>query len=121
MTEEQSILIDILKIVPDNSICYINAPSIDDDSIVLKLLVPADNYDWCLTLTADNKQKLTGAINSESIQDYFHRLDIKNGSAHLCEAYDGISTVILPDLKNIPKWFTDKYIREGECWSMKKS
>ena len=119
MTEEQSILADILKIVPDNSICYINAPSIADDSAVLKLLTPADNYDWCLTLTADNKQKLADIISSESIQDYFHLLDIKYGDLHLCESYDGMCTVILPDIQNIPRWFEDKYINDQGCWSMR--
>ncbi len=119
MTEEQSIIIDILKIVPDNSICYINAPSIDKHSEVLKILISVDEYDWNLVLSAENKKKLTDIINSESIQDSFHRLDIKLDNSLLCESYDGMCTVILSDVLNIPEWFADKYSKDGLCWSMK--
>ena len=43
MSDEQSLIIDILKIVPDNSICYLNTPSIDSDSAILKLLTMGPN------------------------------------------------------------------------------
>ncbi len=117
MTDEQSILIDILKIVPENSVCYLNAPSIDDNSDVLKLLSPTSAYDWCLILTSERKEKLIEVITSEGIQDYFHRLDIKYDDSVLCESYDGMCTVILTERIRIPNWFSDKYVQEGLCWT----
>jgi hypothetical protein len=120
MTEQPSLIIDILNIVPNNSICYINAPSINDDSAVLKILLPSDdNYDWHLTLTADNKHFFINIIIAESIQHEFHRLDIKYDNSLLCESYDGMCTVILSENLNIPKWFADKYVQDGLCWSMR--
>jgi hypothetical protein len=119
MTEEQSIIIDILEIVPDNSICYINAPSIDEGSGILKILVPSNSFDWSLTLSADNKIKFENIIKTEGIQHSFHRLDIEFNKLQLCESYDGMCTVILTDNLNIPEWFTNKYAKEGNCWSMK--
>ena len=119
MTEEQSIIIDILKLVPDNSICYINAPSINEDSAILKILSSAEQYNWNLMLTLENKRILTAIISSESIQDYFHRLYIKFDNSTLCESYDGMCTVILSDTLKIPEWFSDKYVRDGLCWNMK--
>jgi len=119
MSDEQSIIIDILKIVPDNSICYINAPNIDSDSSILKLLTSATEYDWSIILTLDKKKLLTSIITTESIQDCFHRLDIKFTNSLLCESYDGMCTVILSDNLNIPKWFTDKYVKDGLTWNMK--
>jgi hypothetical protein len=120
MTEQQSILIDILNIVPNKSICYINAPGIDDNSVVLNLLFPSDdNYDWYITLTADIKLLFIDIINAESIQHEFHKLDIKYDNSLLCESYDGMCTVILSESLHIPKWFADKYVQDGLSWSMR--
>ena len=119
MTDEQSIIIDILKIVPDNSICFINAPSIYKDSKILQLLIPSTDYDWSLALTPENKIILSDIIISESIQNEFHKLDIIINNFRLCESYDGMCTVILSNKLDIPEWFTNKYVQEGICWSMK--
>jgi hypothetical protein len=47
MTETQSLAIDILNLVPDDSTCFINAPSLTEDSDISKLLQPTsrDHYD----------------------------------------------------------------------------
>ena len=119
MTEEQSILLDILKIVPDNSVCYINAPSIDVNSAVLKILQTSDNHHWCVVLTEDSKRLLSEVIKSESIQDHFHQLNIKYADSPLCESYDGMCTVILQGNLDIPVWFKDKYVNDEGCWSMR--
>jgi hypothetical protein len=119
MTEEQLILIDILKIVPDSSTCFINAPSIDEGSAILNLLTASSNYDWTLILSTDNKKNLSDIITVESIQDYFHKLDIKNDNSLLCESFDGMTTVILSEKLNIPDWFANKYVRDGNCWNMR--
>ena len=108
-----------MKIVPDNSICYINAPDIDSDSAILKLLTPTTQYDWSINLSLDNKKILTSIITTDSIQDYFHRLNIKSANSLWCESYDGMCTVILSDSLDIPEWFTEKYAKEGLCWNIK--
>ena len=100
MKEEQIMLIDIIKNVPDNSFCFINAPVINDTSAILKLLSPANNYNWVIRLTGDNKQKLIDVIISESIQDCFHRLDIIHNNSVLCESYDAMRSVILSTTLN---------------------
>lgn len=110
MTETQSLAIDIIKLVPDNSTCFINAPSIDKDSAALKLFQRSTrNYDWQLTLTSDNKQKLIDIIISENIEREFHRLDIKHNDTVLFIAYDGICGVEVKKDINVPDWFAKKY------------
>ena len=110
MTETQSLAIDIIKLVPDNSTCFINAPSIDENSAVLKLLqVSTNNYDWELTLTPDNKVKLIDIIISENIEQHFHKLAIKHNDAVLFIAYDGMCGVEVTKQINVPDWFAKKY------------
>ena len=111
MTETQSLAIDILNLVPDNTTCFINAPSIGNNLDILKLLQSSitDDYDWQLTLTTDNKRKLIDVIISEEIETSFHRLEIKKGDDLLFIAYDGFSEVTVKNRNIVPDWFAKKY------------
>jgi hypothetical protein len=111
LTETQSLAADIINLVPVNSTCFINAPSINDDSDILKLLQPSstNHYDWQLTLTTDNKRKLIDVIISEGVEVDFHRLDIKTDNDFLFTAYDGFSGVKVTDKITVPDWFIKKY------------
>ena len=111
MTETQALAIDILNLAPDNSMCFINAPSINGDSDILKLLQPSsrDHYDWELKLTTDNKRKLIALIISDEVETSFHRIDIEGGNNFLFIAYDGFSGVKVKDRLTVPDWFAEKY------------
>jgi hypothetical protein len=111
MTETQSLAIDILNLVPDDSTCFINAPSLNEDSDISKLLQPTsrDHYDWELKLTTDNKRKLTELIISDEVETSFHRIDIENEDNFLFIAYDGFSGVKVKSRDIVPDWFAEKY------------
>lgn len=110
MTTEQSFTIDTLDIVPDNSTCYIQCPSIDDDSKIRELFVPSEfNYNSKIILTKENKQKLKNIIRNEPVVDYFHNMTIKYNDITLMEAYDGNVIGIFSKTLNVPKSFLDKY------------
>jgi hypothetical protein len=116
MTETQSLTIDILKIVPDNSICYINAPSIDNSSAILNLLQPTELiYNKQIKLTKENKTAFINIVTSESIEEHFHNLQIKHNSDLLCEAFDGMDMVTLSKNINVTNEFIDKYIKTDLC------
>ena len=110
MTIEQSFTIDTLDIVPDNSTCYIQCPSIDDDSKFRELFVPSEfNYNSKINLTSENKQKLKDIIRNESVVDYFQNMTIKHNDITLMEAYDGNVIGIFSKKLNVPQSFLDKY------------
>ncbi len=110
MTIEQAFTIDTLDIVPDNSICYIQCPSIDDDSKIRELFVPCE-FDWGskIILTAQNKQKLKEIIRNEPVVDHFHNMTIKHNDIILMKAYDGNVFGTFSKTLNVPQSFLDKY------------
>lgn len=115
MTDTQSLAIDILKIIPDDSLCFIQAPSIDK-SAILNLFKPSQfDYYRQIELTKENKNRLGEVITSENIESHFHSLEIKHNNSLLCEAHDGMEMVILSKNMNIPNWFADKYLKTDLC------
>lgn len=111
LSETQTLAADIINLVPDNSTCFINAPSINDNSDILKLLQPSsrDHYDWELKLTTNNKRKLIDLIISDEVETSFHRIDIESDNTILFIAYDGFSGVKVNDRLTVPDWFVKKY------------
>ncbi|MBK7567135.1 MAG: hypothetical protein IPI31_04855 [Bacteroidetes bacterium] len=116
MTIEQSFTIDILGIVPDNSTCYIQCPSIDDDSKIRELFMQSEfSFYYKIFLTPENKQKLKSVILNESIVDYFQNMTIKCNDITLMEAFDGNVIGIFSKKINVPQLFLDKYSQTGHA------
>jgi hypothetical protein len=111
MTETQSLSIDIINLVPDDSMCFINAPSIGDGSDILKLLQVSsrDYFDWELELTTDNKRRLIDLIIRDEVETSFHRIDFEGDRDFLFVAYDGFLGVKVKDRLTVPDWFAEKY------------
>jgi hypothetical protein len=109
MTETQSLAIDIINISPDNSICLINAPSINENSTIFKLFNSSDHNNQQLLLTPENKRKFVEVILSEGVEVFFHKLDIKMNNDFLFTAYDGLSGVEVSKKITVPDWFLKKY------------
>ena len=42
MTETQSYIIEVINLVPNNSICFIQVPNIEDCSALNNLLLPSE-------------------------------------------------------------------------------
>jgi len=115
MRETQSFLIDIIKIVPVNTVCYIQAPSLDESEI-LRMLQPSEyNYYRQITLTPENKTELINIISSENIEEYFHNLEIKEDNLLVVQAHDGMEIGIISKSFKVPDWFVDKYVKTEMC------
>ncbi|QLH47733.1 MAG: hypothetical protein HWD58_20290 [Bacteroidota bacterium] len=107
MTDTQSLAIEILKLVPDNSMCFINAPSIHETSEVLKLFQPSKHYDWQLKLNEGNRNKLIENILKENIESEFHMLTIENNEHPLFIAYDGMCGVLVKKVQMSQNGFVE--------------
>jgi hypothetical protein len=115
MTQTQSLTIDIIKIVPHDAMCYIQAPSLDLQK-VNDLLEPSDfSYYRKLALTELNKNILIDLISDKAIEMYFQCFEIKLQGSRLFIAYDGMEIGILSKSLSIPTWFYDKYLITDIC------
>jgi hypothetical protein len=108
MLQQRSLAIDIIKFVPENSICYINAPNFYNDSQIMYLLEKSNNTDWQVTLTNENKDKLIEIINLEKIEGAFEYAFFQNDDL-LVTIYDGFCTAVISNKIKFPDWFLDKY------------
>jgi hypothetical protein len=114
MTETQSFLIDMLLLVPDGAICFIQAPSIDDSSI-LGLWQPSEYpYYQQVLLTAENKQRLINIVKTEGVEQDFHSLEIKQANQLLFKADDGMEMGVVSKNFVLPASFIDKYAKTYE-------
>lgn len=115
MTETQSFIIDILSIVPDNTNCFIQSPSMENMEL-LDLLQPSDyNYYKKIILTKEIKRKLNSIFSLNNIESTIQSMEIQHNNLLIFQAYDGMEIGIISKQISIPDWFIDKYIKTGMC------
>jgi hypothetical protein len=115
MREKQSLLIDVISILPNEVDCYIQAPSLEDD--VILSLMNATKYDYykCIKLTGATKDVFIKRINNFQVEEYFQSIEIRLNEKLLFEGYDGIKFGIISNSIRLPEWFINKYVKTGMC------
>lgn len=108
--KENKLLIDVLKILPENIECFIQAPSLDID--VVNEMLQSTNYDYYKIIHLNNKNK-NNFINQEletSFSTYIQKIEIKKNEGVLFEGYDGMEYGIISARIFVPQWFKKRYI-----------
>ncbi len=108
MTEEDQFCIDVLEIVPDNSVCFIQSPSCDDK--VFLNLMQISKYAWAkqIILTRQNKTFLKALISETSIVGEFNNMTIEENGLQIFEGHDGMEIGELSRNIQIPAWYREK-------------
>ena len=115
MTETKSYFIDVINLVPDNSICFIQAPSIDASSTLNNLLMPSElDYYQQITLSPANKEKICEIIKAEDVVG-FQGIEIRHNGKLYFEGYDGMVFGTISKDINLPKKFVKDYIESDMC------
>ena len=109
MTDTQSYIINVINIVPDNSVCFIQAPGVEHSSALNNLLTPSKfPYYHQVILSPLNKEALIKIVKDEKVQEYFQSLEITTNNKLSFEGYDGMEYgTISKDIK-----LTDNFIRD---------
>ena len=115
MTETQCFLIDIIKIVPDGSVCFIQAPSLDNFEFQKLMNLSEFIYFQQVILTSENKELLSELIKLEQIEQYFHSLEIRSDGDLLIRGTDGMEMGIFSSKLDLPSDFENKYTSLGMC------
>lgn len=109
MTDTQTYFIDIIKLVPDNAVCFIQAPSLDNSQLLGILLPSPFGYYKQITLTPSNKEDLAKIVELENCEEHFQSVEIKFNDKLLFEGYDGMEYGTLSRDLNIPLSFEKAY------------
>lgn len=115
MTEEQCYFKEVINLVPDDSICFIQAPSLEDSEI-LHLMEPGKfSYYQQVKLTAFNKKMLLEILATEEIVQYFQSNEIRFNDQLLFQGHDGMGIGIISKNLILPDQFINKYINDELC------
>lgn len=114
------LLIDLLSILPDEVVCYIQAPSLEND-VLQKMMVDSEfDYYQLVRLNKVNKQLFIDAILIDSTIAHFQNIQIRSNGNLLFQGYDGIDYGILSNSVTIPEWFAQAYVVTGDCMISKE-
>lgn len=115
MRETLEFTIDTIEIVPDNSVCYIQAP--DVNNVELLELLEESKYNWAkqIVLTLENKLKLKSLLLKVELEDRFHNVTIERESKKIFEGYDGMEIGEISKNLVTPNWYDKKYIETEYC------
>ena len=115
MREELEFMIDTIEIVPDNSICYIQAPSIDKANFLE--LFTESKYNWArqVVLNSENKEKVKNLLLRSEFEDQFHNVTIEKEEEKIFEGYDGMEIGEVSKKLSLPNWYVEKYIESKYC------
>ena len=116
MKENKSYIIDVLNLVPDNSICFIQAPSIDESSTLNDVLTPSefDCYHQVI-LSPTNKKTIIEIIKDEEIEADFQSIEIRHNGKLYFEGYDGMQFGTISKELEFPENFIKNYIDSDMC------
>lgn len=115
MTETQSFLIEIIFLVPDDSICFIQVPSCDNDNFLSLMKDSNFAYYKQVELTTLNKRKLIEFVENENIGTDFQSIKIRLDGKLLFEGYDGMEFGMISQTLKLTKEFTENFIATDLC------
>ena len=115
MRETLEFTLDLIEIVPNNSILYIQCSSLDNSR--LEKLITNSKYDWAkqIILDSENKIILKNLLLEIQLEDEFQSVNIEKDDVKVAEAYDGMEIGEISQTINIPKWFEEKYVKNNYC------
>lgn len=112
-TEKANMFLDLLKILPLNLECYIQAPSLENDYI--KSIAKKTVWGF-YNLVIINKENIDLIISQEvktSFSIYIQRIEIKKNNLPLFEGFDGMEYGFISNKIIIPEWFRNLYIPDA--------
>lgn len=114
MDTSNSLLFDVINILPEGVDCEIQAPSLEDE-VLLHLMRKTEFEDHPIKLEGENKKVFLERIKCHPVEEFFNRVEIKLCNKTLFEGYDGVEFGVISKTIELPNWFIDKYIKKDLC------
>lgn len=112
--QEKSLFIDVLKLVPEGSTLFIQAPSSDNSWLNSKMENTEYNYYKSLILTPENLSSFIKEILDNDMQKDIQSIEIRNNGQLLFEGFDGLDFGTISKHINFPAEFS-KHLIEKIC------
>ena len=115
MIKTQIYITDVLNLVPDEALCFIQAPDIEVPDF-LHLMAPSSyEYYKQLNLSNANKKLLIELVKKENIQEDFQSIEIKFNDLLLFKGYDGMEYGTISKNLILSDKFVEDYINHDMC------
>ena len=116
MTIEQQYFIDVIQLMPEHSIIFIQAPSLELEPLLRIMSETKFPYYKSIALTGKSRELLIAAIGETSILEDFQSFEIWNSGTCLFKGFDGAEIGEISRDIYLPESFTQKYIvNHGMC------
>lgn len=115
MTTEQSFFIEVLNIMPLDSVCYLQVPNLDSSTLLKKMEDTEYSYYKSIKINSVNKELIINSILNEDIQDDIQSVQIKFDNVLLFEGFDGVECGTISKKIDLPSDFVRKYINDDFC------
>ncbi|SDI26805.1 hypothetical protein SAMN04488062_1334 [Flavobacterium omnivorum] len=115
MTIEQSFFIEILNIMPLNSVCYLQAPNLESSTLLKKIEDTDYPYYKSIKINRVNKELIIDSILNEDIQDDIQSIQIRFDGVLLFEGFDGVECGTISKNIDLPSDFVEKYVNDDFC------
>lgn len=110
-----NLLVDVLKILPEEVECFIQAPSLENEIIQKMMLDSELDYYKSIKFNKTNKLEFINQELNFSISAYFQNIQIKSDNKLLFQGFDGVEFGTLSKTIFTPQWFKEKYILTELC------
>jgi hypothetical protein len=115
MEKEKLFFIDSLNLMPNDSICFIQAPNLE--SIEIKSVLKATEYPHyvSLQLNSSNLYLLCEKIINEDIQEDIQAIEIRHNGKLLFKGFDSVEYGTISKDVILPNEYIENYINEDFC------
>jgi hypothetical protein len=115
MTEEQQFFIAVLKLMPDNSIVYMQAWSIKS-TIISELLVQSEDPALQrMQLNSESRAKLIAETINDRLPQYVSYIEIRKDGMILFKAYDGVEIGDISQEIPVTEEFIKNFVTTKMC------
>ena len=115
MTKEQAFFIDVINILPLNSVCYLQAPDLSSKTILFRLKLTEYPYYKSLELNQENKNLFIESILHENIQEDIQSIEVRNNDTLLFEGFDCVEYGTISRTLLLSDYFKRNYINDNFC------
>jgi len=115
MITEKTFFIEILNLLPNNSVLYIQAPDLNSIKISNILKETEFPYYQSIHLNDENRMQIIDSVLTEDVLGYIHSAEIRFKSKLLFEGYDGMEFGTISKEIVLSEKFKNSYIEGDMC------